>query len=272
MRTITVIGSVNIDLVSIGDRLPRVGETVLGREFRIVPGGKGANQAIAAAKLGAHVRFVGCVGNDDYGCIARENLKQYGIDIRRLRTVPAHTGVALIMLDRHGRNLISVAPGANTHVKVTGRHDIVLTQLETPYARPNARLVILNPAPAKKVALRGVDVLIPNQIEAEQLSGERDPRKAARVLQRLGAQRVIITLGERGVFDGEFRPAFKIVPCDTVGAGDTFVGAFAAALAENHPDPVAFAQAAAALKCTRPGAQNVPSRKQVERLLRRPKL
>jgi len=267
MRTITVIGSVNIDLVVRSDRLPRPGETVLGREFRVVPGGKGANQAVAAARLGGKVRFVGCVGDDEYGRMARENLARHGVDVRGLKTVRDHTGVALITLDEQGRNLISVAPGANARVATRRRCDIALTQLETPYALPNAKLLILNPAPAKKVLLRGVDVLIPNEIEAEQLTGLRDPAKAARRLRQMGAERVIITLGERGVYDGEYRPAFRVKPVDTVGAGDAFVGAYAAAVAEGHPDPVAFAQAAAALKCTRPGAQNVPTRAEVDAFL-----
>jgi ribokinase len=250
-----------------GDRLPRPGETVLGHEFRVVPGGKGANQAVAAARLGAKVRFVGCVGDDEYGRMARENLARHGIDVRGLKTVRHHTGVALITLDNEGRNLISVAPGANARVATRRRCDIALTQLETPYALPNARLVILNPAPAQGVSLRGVDILIPNEIEAEQLTGQRDPAKAARRLTRMGAKRVIITLGGRGVYDGEYRPAFRVKPVDTVGAGDAFVGAYAAALADRYPDPVAFAQAAAALKCTRPGAQNIPTRGEVEAFL-----
>jgi ribokinase len=264
MRTITVIGSVNIDLVVRSDRLPRPGETVLGCGFRVVPGGKGANQAVAAARLGAKVRFVGCVGDDEYGRMARENLAQHGIDVRGLKTVPEHTGVALITVDQHGRNLISVAPGANALVATRRRCDIALTQLETPYTLPNAKLVILNPAPARRISLRGVDIVVPNEIEAEQLTGLRDPAKAARKLRRMGAKRVIITLGERGVYDGQYRPAFRVSPIDTVGAGDAFVGAYAAALAEGHADPVAFAQAAAALKCTRPGAQNIPTRAEVD--------
>ncbi len=267
MRTISVIGSVNIDLVVRGDRLPRPGETVLGHEFRVVPGGKGANQAVAAARLGANVRFIGCVGDDEYGRMARENLARHGIDVYGLKTVRDHTGVALITLDEQGRNLISVAPGANARVATRRRCDIALTQLETPYALPNAKLLILNPAPARKISLRGVDILIPNEIEAEQLTGQRDPAKAAQRLRRMGARQVIITLGERGVYDGQYRPAFRVDPVDTVGAGDTFVGAFAAALADSHPDPVAFAQAAAALKCTRPGAQSIPTRAEVEAFL-----
>ncbi|HEY3244404.1 MAG TPA: PfkB family carbohydrate kinase, partial [Phycisphaerae bacterium] len=166
MRTITVIGSINIDLVCSGDRLPAAGETVLARQFRVVPGGKGANQAVAAARLGASVRFIGCVGRDEYGRMARENLRKQGVDVRAVRTVSAHTGVALISVDAAGRNLITVAPGANAHVRSIGRHDIALTQLETPYKLPRARTVILNPAPAREVSLSGVDILIANEIEA----------------------------------------------------------------------------------------------------------
>jgi len=267
-RTITVIGSVNMDLVVSVRDLPRVGETVGDGRFRVVPGGKGANQAVAAAALGASVRMVGCVGEDAYGRLARETLAARGVNVRSVRTVREPTGIALILVHEQGLNLIAGAPGANQRVATRRRCDIALTQLETPYVRPRARFVILNPAPARPVSLRGVDVVIPNEVEADQLTGQRDPAKAARVLRRRGARRVIITLGERGVFDGgAYRPAFRVRAVDTVGAGDAFVGAFAAAIAEGHSDPVRFAQAAAALACTRPGAQNVPSRKDVEGLL-----
>jgi ribokinase len=268
-RTITVIGSVNMDLVVETDRLPREGETVLGSTFRAVPGGKGANQAVAAARLGARVSFVGCVGDDAYGRLARRNLREQGVATRRLRTVDDHTGVALIMVDSGGRNIISVAPGANDRASVDGRHDIAVIQLETPFALPRAKLVILNPAPAKDVPLEGVDIIIPNEIEAEQLTGNSDPAIAARELVRMGARRAIITLGEKGVYDNGLRPAFRVEARDTVGAGDAFVGAFAAAVARGDRDPVRFAQAAAALKCMRPGAQNMPSLGEVEAFLDR---
>lgn len=266
-RVVTVLGSVNVDLVVRAARLPREGETVLGREFRALYGGKGANQAVAAARLGAPVRFVGCVGDDEYGRAARENLVDLGVDVRRLKAVRGHTGIALIVVDDRGRNLITVAPGANSQARFRVSCDIALLQLETPFVRPRANLVILNPAPARPVSLEGVDVVIPNELEAEQLTGERDPGKAARALVRMGARRAIVTLGERGVFDGRLRPAFRVGAVDTVGAGDAFVGAFAAGLALSLPDPVEFAQAAAALKVTRHGAQNVPSLKEVERFL-----
>jgi len=275
-RTITVIGSVNIDLVVRTDRLPREGETVLGQAFEVLPGGKGANQAVAAARLGAAVEFIGAVGSDDYGRAARQNLLGHGIDLSGLATVEAHTGVALIMVDGHGRNLICVAPGANEQVAAgtTRRCDIALTQLETPFRLPAAELVVLNPAPApvsgsdaaSAIVMEGVDVVIPNEIEAEQLTGESDPALAAAALEKMGAGWAIITLGAKGVYDGKSRryfPAFEVQSVDTVGAGDAFVGGFTAALAREAEDPIRFAQAAAALKCTRKGAQNVPDREEV---------
>jgi ribokinase len=290
MRTVTVIGSINIDLVVVTENLPREGETVLGHDYRIVCGGKGANQAIAAARLGARVQMIGCVGCDEYGRLALQNLRENGVGVRGVRMRHAATGAALIVVDKRGRNLIAVAPNANAFVRAPRRSfDIVVMQLETPYTRPQARLFLLNPAPAslkvvraglvgtreKRRPLEGVDILIPNEHEATRLTGEHDPMQAARTLRRLGARRVLITLGENGVYDSgqkrgqeSYHPAFRVRPVDTVGAGDAFVGALAAAIASEHPDPVTFAQAAAALKCTRPGAQNIPTRIEVERFLR----
>ncbi len=274
MRTISVLGSVNIDLVLRAERIPAVGETVGGGEFARSFGGKGANQAVAAAVLGARVRFFGCVGADENGSAARENLRARGIDVRGLRTLEAATGVALILVDREGRNSIALAPGANASFRPGGTHDIALMQLETRYEPPRCKTLILNPAPARKVSLRGVDVVIPNEIEAWQLTGHKDPRKAVLALERMGAGRAIVTLGSRGVWSGGesgengLRPAFRVRAIDTVGAGDCFVGAFAAALAQGHADPVLFGQAAAALKVQRRGAQNMPSGAEVERLLR----
>jgi ribokinase len=279
MRSIVVVGSINIDLVVRADALPRAGETVLGRAFQVLCGGKGANQAVAAARLGGRVRMVGCVGSDEYGRMAKANLAKHHVGIRAVRTVAGSTGVALIVVDGAGRNIIAVAPNANTQVRMPRRPlDIVVTQLETAYALPRAGCFILNPAPARPESLHGrgrrplagVDFVIPNEHEAEALTGYRDPARAARALVRLGARHAIITLGERGVFDGTAGrrlPAFKVRMMDTVGAGDAFVGAFAVAIAGGHPDPVRFAHAAAALKCTRRGAQSGPSRVEVLRLV-----
>ncbi len=270
MREISVIGSVNVDLVVRARSLPRAGETVIGGRFFRSPGGKGANQAAAAAAMGGRVRFVGCVGRDEHGRVARAALRERGIDVRGLKAVEDPTGVALIVVDERGQNLIAVASGANERVRARGRYDIAVCQLETPWELPRAELVILNPAPAMAVPLAGVDWVIPNELEAEQLTGERTVERAHAALLALGARGALVTLGERGVFDGTaIRPAFPVSVVDTTGAGDAFVGAFAAALAEDHPDPIRFAQAAAALKVTRAGAQSLPTRAEVDAFLAR---
>jgi ribokinase len=270
MRQITVIGSVNVDLVVRATTLPRPGETVIGGRFLRASGGKGANQAAAAAAMGARVRFQGCVGRDEHGRMARAALRERGIDVRGLANVDAPTGVAVILVDENGQNMIAVASGANALARPRGRHDIAVCQLETPWELPQAKLVILNPAPAHPVPLEGVDWVIPNELEAEQLTGERSPERAHAALLAMGARHALVTLGPRGVYDGlAHHAAFRLDAVDTTGAGDAFVGAFAAALAEDHPDPLRFAQAAAALKVTRLGAQNLPSRSEVESLLAR---
>ncbi len=269
MREITVIGSVNIDLVVRTPTLPRPGETVLGSQFLRTCGGKGANQAAAAAAMGGRVRFQGCVGRDEHGKLARATLRERGIDVRGLANVDEPTGVALILVDERGENMIAVASGANALAHPRGRHDIAVCQLETPWELPRAKLVILNPAPARPVSLEGVDWVIPNELEAEQLTGERTPERTHAALLAMGARHALVTLGERGVYDGAYHPAFRVQPIDTTGAGDAFIGAFAAAFAEDHPDPIRFAQAVAALKVTRAGAQSLPVRGEVESFLER---
>ena len=268
-RTLSVLGSINVDLVVRAKTLPAPGETVHGGELERSFGGKGANQAVAAARMGAGVRFFGCVGDDENGRAARANLVQHGIDVRGVRSVKRATGVALIVIDARGQNQIAVAPGANELASASGAHDMLLTQLETPWERVQARTLILNLAPARKISLRGVDVVILNELEAEFVTGCKQPAKAALALERLGAGRAIVTLGERGVFDGKLRPALRVRAIDTVGAGDAFCGAFAAALAAGHEDPVLFAQVVAALKVQRRGAQNLPTREEVARRLAR---
>jgi ribokinase len=265
MRAITVVGSLNLDLVVSGAPLPRAGETVVGGAFRASPGGKGANQAVAIARLGGDARFVGCVGDDAFGRAARAALVAAGVDVSGLRVVAKPTGVALVVVDADGQNQISVALGANDDVRHDGRHDVVLTQLET----PAAELVVLNPAPARDVDLAGVDWVVPNELEARQLTGQTDPARQKAALEARGARHALITLGARGVFDGALRPAFRVRAVDTVGAGDAFVGAFTLALAEGWPDPVRFAQAVAALQVTRPGAQSVPNREETLAFLAR---
>ena len=265
-RRVSVLGSVNVDLVVRGERLPRPGETVTGGTLARFPGGKGANQAIAAARMGADVAFFGCVGDDEHGRLARAALEEGGVDVSGLTVVDAPTGVALILVDARGENLISVAPGANALARPAGEHDLAVLQLETPFALPRAGTVVLNPAPACAVPLVGVDIVIANEHEARALTGAEEPAAARAGLLAQGPGEALVTLGSRGAFDGELHPAFEVEPIDTTGAGDAFVGAYVAALAEEHPAPLRFAQAAAALATTRLGAQSLPTRAEVERL------
>jgi ribokinase len=268
MREVTVVGSVNVDLVVRGAPLPGVGETVVGGVFEVHPGGKGANQAVAAARAGARVRFIGCVGDDEHGRLSRVALEGEGIDLAGLAVVDAPTGVAIIAVDGRGRNQISVAPGANGLVRCDGEHDLLLAQLETPWSLPRARTVVLNPAPAAGVDLAGVDLVVPNEVEAAQLTGESDPARAAVALERAGAGVALVTLGEGGVWaQGEVHPAFDVPVVDSTGAGDTFVGAYVAALALGLPEPLVYAQAAAALAVQRPGARAAPTRSEIEAFL-----
>jgi ribokinase len=285
---IIVAGSINMDYTVYVSHLPKRGETVLGSNVISTPGGKGANQAIASARMGGDVRFVGRVGSDENGRLLKENLRRNKVDARWVRETKSPTGVALITVDKTGENLITVAPGANSHVKPSDtprfkKGDILLCQLEIPVrtvemllarARQQGAFTILDPAPAAKVALDNVDLLTPNEVEAEFLSGAKGVFKAGRKLLRRGARSVIIHLGARGslCFSGdgiERFPAFKVRAVDTVGAGDAFVGALAAAIdgGGRMNRAIRFAQAVAALKVARRGAQNLPSRRQVLDLL-----
>jgi ribokinase len=281
-RPIVVIGSANVDLVVRCARLPAAGETVHGHSFATLPGGKGAHQAVAAARLGAAVRFVGCVGDDAFGAIAHAALAAEGIDLTGLRRVSGTpTGVALIAVDDAGRNTITLAAGANACVGVAdvdaapiAGAALVVCQLEVPvevvaHAAARARGAgvpfLLNPAPASALPptlLAQVDLLVPNETEAALLGGD------ASALRALGPRTVIVTLGERGVAvataeGGWAEPAPRAHAVDTTGAGDAFVGALAAALVEGQPlrAAVGFAQRAAAISVTRPGAMAALARR-----------
>ena len=296
---VIVVGSSNTDLVIGVGRLPRPGETLLGGEYCVHAGGKGANQAVAAARAGAYVVFVGARGMDNFGEAAAKGLAADGVDLRyfrRKRGVPS--GVALILVGGVDRqNMIAVAKSANDRLvpvdvraaasafRVPG---IVLAQLEVPLAAVTeaARLArrrglrfILNPAPARSlpmVLLRLVEVITPNEHEAEILTGEIRPEKAAAALRRMGCGAVALTLGARGVLlmDGAGArriPAPKVKPVDTVGAGDCFNGWLAALLAEGRSLDEAARRAvlAASISVTRAGAQAaMPSRREVERAAR----
>ena len=299
MPKILVIGSSNTDMVVRADRLPRPGETVLGGTFFMNPGGKGANQAVAAARLGGQVAFVCKTGDDLFGSEARRLFREEGIDTSHLLTDPsAPSGVALITVDRQAENCIVVAPGANANLtpddlrraaSAFEQADIVLLQLEIPMetveqaaltARATGKRVVLNPAPATAIPARllaALDLITPNETEAEAITGigiadRRTADEAARRLAATGAKQVVITLGAQGalVYEaGQSRivEGYPVRAVDTTAAGDVFNGALVVALAEGKPleEAARFACKAAAISVTRPGAQgSIPTRAEVE--------
>jgi len=304
---VAVVGSLNMDFVVSVPRLPAPGETVLGRNFQMIPGGKGANQACAAGKLGAgsvRARMAGKVGYDLFADHLKASLAAAGVDVSAIHATRSQpTGIALIWVDESGQNAIVVAPGANhalspsevEALRPTFRGArLALFQLETPLATVAAALklareegaqTVLDPAPAQVLPeelLAEVDILTPNESEAclllgrapERLALEQVPGIAAALLA-LGPRAVVLKLGELGCYyaDGGrafASPGFRVQATDTTAAGDTFNGALAVALAEQRPieEALAFANAAAALSVTRLGAQaSIPSREEVEQFL-----
>ena len=301
---VVVVGSINMDLVARSPRIPHAGETVIGGDFRTVPGGKGANQAVAAARLGAQVRMLGRVGADPFGSQMLDNLSSAGVDIASIGRDPrAASGIALIMVDDAGMNSILVAPGANMLLSpadmdaaeaAIASAQVMLLQLEIPLetvvravqiGHAHGVKVVLNPAPAQPLPAELtslVDVLAPNEFEAALLTGlpvdsDEQIRAAASALRATGAANVIITLGGRGALlatAGGFQhfPPFPVKPVDTTAAGDAFVGSLGAALAEGRPltEAMRWGSAAGALSTTRKGAQpSLPTRAEVEQLLER---
>lgn len=299
---LVVLGSINADHILNVDQFPRPGETVLGQQYQVAFGGKGANQAVAAGRSGASVAFIACVGEDDIGERIRQQLSADRIDVTAVEAVAGQTtGVALIFVNRDGENVIGISAGANAAVtphyqqryqKRIEEADILLMQLESPLEtitaaaetakRSNTR-VILNPAPAQQLPdslLALLDVITPNETEAEFLTGvavkDNDgARRAAAVLHDKGIRTVIITLGSRGVWlshdnQGELIPAFKVKAVDTIAAGDTFNGAMTTALLEGADikSAIRFGHAAAAIAVTREGAQpSVPWRDEIDAFL-----
>lgn len=284
-----------MDMIVRVSRFPNQGETITGTRFDTAHGGKGANQAVAAARLGADVSFIGCVGNDDFGKQNIFSLSSEGINTTYIKTTNTHTGIAVIVVNDTAQNQITVIPGANHQVtpeQVTEaldaapRVDCVLLQLEIPLpavicaaelARKNGSLVILNPAPAipipeELIAL--VDYLIPNEHEAYVLTGKKDMTEAGKTLIAHGAKHVIITLGDKGTLlvNGTHQTIspFHVHAVDPTAAGDAFVAAFAVSLLEGKPpkEAIRFANAAGALTATKPGAQpSLPTRKEIEAFL-----
>jgi ribokinase len=299
MTDILVIGSLNADLVVRAPHFPQPGETISGGDLRIIPGGKGANQAVAAARQGANVAMLGRVGQDSFGPFLLESLKSDLVDISHVHLDASATGTAIIVVDANGQNSIVLSAGANGKVSPADvdnasalRPGLILLQLEIPIptvlhaarrARQNESLVILNPAPAQSLPdelISLADFVIPNETELSLLSGieVRDissAEKAARVLLDRGARNVIVTLGSKGalVISGKqvTRVAsYKVDVVDTTAAGDAFIGGFASVMLRRLEivDAVKYANACGALAATKFGAQpSLPTKEETEKFI-----
>ena len=301
-QNIVVVGSLNMDLVAYTSRLPEMGETLLGQDFQTFPGGKGANQAVAAARLGASVTMIGKVGADSFGKSLMENLQTNGVNTDHIFKDPQYsTGTAVITVDSEGRNTIVVISGSNFQLtpqdidqcrQVIAAADVLLLQLETPIetvtraaqiASENGVKVLLNPAPAQALPdelYTLVDVIIPNETEAALLTGspvknQDQVVQAAQILLKKGADNVLITLGKQGAVwldaaGTRFVSAFTVNAVDSTAAGDAFIGGLGCALAQqmNIEDAMRWGSAAGALAVTRKGAQSsLPSKRELEDFL-----
>jgi ribokinase len=297
-KPVLVVGSLNMDMVVRAPRHPQVGETIFGTFFNTYPGGKGANQAVAIARLDAAVTMIGKIGSDAFGSELVQIASDEGINTDWISLEPNQpSGIALITVSENGQNTIVVVPGANAYLTVTDLDSarsafeeaaLVVLQLESPLetvlhaaklAQRNKIPVLLNPAPAQPVPLellQQVDILIPNQHELLQISGQSEMDSAIEILLGLGVKQLLITLGEEGVILASVNqrlliPAFKVTAIDTVAAGDAFVGALAVALTRelSLKKAAQFANAAAAISVTRPGAQpSLPTQIEVKKFLK----
>ena len=304
-KKILIVGSLNMDMVVEMSAMPKEGETVLGRSVSYIPGGKGANQAYAAGKLGGNAAMLGCVGADDMGRKLKENLAESGAGVACVSEVPeTPTGMAVIYVNGNGNNSIVVIAGANAACDVGylkekdemfREADFVIFQMEIPYeavfygirrAKELGKTVVLNPAPAPEPGQipedvwGAVDYLTPNETETAKLSGTGDDsedgvRRGAQILLEKGVKNVLVTMGEKGALlvNGEgsrIYPTRKAEAADTTAAGDCFNGAFVTGRAEGMdvPEAVAFANTAASIAVERKGAQSsIPGRDEVERML-----
>ncbi|MGL5345792.1 MAG: ribokinase [Peptostreptococcaceae bacterium] len=289
MKKICVIGSLNMDLVVKVDTMPKGGQTIIGSDFKEVPGGKGANQAVAMARLGGNVAMIGKVGNDGFGQTLINALKNDNVDTKYIGVENGPTGVALITVDKNAENSIVVAPGANfkvlendidNNIEAIQNSDIVVVQLETPLqtikyalnkAKEAGKYTILNPAPAVALEdeiIANVDLLTPNETELEILSGveinnEDDIKRAAQIMIDKGVKELIVTLGSKGSLyinkeKAMFKPAYKVEAVDTTAAGDSYTGALSVAFANNKnvEEAMDFASKVGALSVMKEGAQS----------------
>jgi ribokinase len=304
-KPIVVVGSINIDLVAVTRRIPVVGETVIGSDFQIHPGGKGANQAVAVARLGYPVRLIGRLGSDTFGADLRISLEEAGVDIGGVSTSDGSSRVAVIVVSERGENSIVLAPGANSkitpedidaNISILRSAGMVLAQLEIPLetveylaricARENVPL-ILDPAPARDLPpgiFKDIAWFTPNQTEAAFYLGNKHsesnpqaPAETARILLSNGCQGVVLKMGAHGTYlasqvgVGSLVPAFSVNAIDTTAAGDAFNAGFATGLMRGKSplDSAAFAAAVAAISVTRRGAQpSMPSMAEVEKLIK----
>lgn len=297
MAKILVVGSMNMDLVVRVTQIPEPGETVIGGDFETFPGGKGANQAVAASRMGGEVTMVGRVGNDDFGNTLIQGLVENHVKTTYvIKDSEAPTGIAMIAVDSVGQNIIMVASGTNAKVsaedvnnarELMREADLLLVQLECPLETVSKAIdlakaydvaVVLNPAPAQPLSealLSKVDYLTPNETELALLSGEANIEKGIKKLQGWGVKNLIITLGANGArvinkdIDQHF-PSFEITAIDATAAGDAFNGALAVGVAEGKSlvEAVRYGTAAGALAATRRGAQpSLPTREDVEKLI-----
>ncbi|HVN14511.1 MAG TPA: ribokinase [Anaerolineales bacterium] len=299
MTEILVVGSLNTDLVVRTARFPAPGETISGEDLQIFPGGKGANQAVAAARQGASVAMLGRVGKDNFGDFLLDNLKMNHVDTRLIQRDDAATGAAVIMVDTNGQNSIILSPGANgkvspADVETVSFADVKLAlfQLEIPLetvlraaitAKKNGARVLLNPAPARSLPdelIAQADFILPNETELSQLTNLsvkdiHSAETAARALLAKGAQTVIVTLGANGALivnkhQATHVPTFKVNPVDTTAAGDAFIGGFASALLRGLKleEAVRYANACGGLAATKLGAQpSLPTKEDVEKFI-----
>lgn len=295
MPDILVVGSLNADLVVSAPRFPQPGETIRGEDLQVIPGGKGANQAVAAARLGASVSMLGCVGNDNFGDFLLENLKSNKVNSQLIRRADSSTGTAIIVVDSDGQNSIVLSAGANgkvneEDVKATSFSDykLLLLQLEIPTsvvlsaarrAHENGLRVILNPAPARELPnelISLADFVIPNETELSLLTDVpvndmNSAEQAARALLGVGAKNVIVTLGSKGalILTNEqvlHIDAYKVNVVDTTAAGDAFIGGFATALLQGKSleESARYGCACGALATTQFGAQpSLPTKEAV---------
>ena len=302
MEKILVIGSTNMDIIAMVDHLPVPGETVGNADLARAHGGKGANQAVAAARAGGKVTFITCIGEDDDGKKMHDSFREDGINTDQVSIIPeVPTGTALIFVDRNGENCIAVAPGANNYLSnaiidqaesLIKDTDLVLLQLEIPFetiqhicklASRHQKRIILNPAPARELdedVLGSLEYLVLNETEAEIIAGQKvtddNIEAVCRAIKDMGPEHIILTLGSRGsyVFDKkvqQYVESFTVKAVDSTAAGDTFCGAFAVSILTRDQDiitAVRFANAAGALSVTRQGAQtSIPEVKEIEQFL-----